>query len=265
MVNHRRIILSAVILAAVTPGLYTVSHAAEEITDTSRRQGMAKAPDLVKAAGIACTVTDARKVPVRLTSGDLSKSSCNSGSNAGSGGGGNVAGAGTGSTNGGDWSGFVQVAGSGPTPDQYEVACGEGLGYLINSLAGKTPSARLCLDAMNGGQGPARAGAAPAIEPCLLPGNSSDSARSTVSAYIAKTEASAACELDRLRVIGHSAKATYIEVSCRSGGGYILAGAYPLRPDQPVQSINCSAVPPGGAIKCQLSDSAAAQAASVPK
>ena len=105
----------------------------------------------------------------------------------------------------------------------------------------------LCLDAMNGRQGSTGSGAGHAIEPCLLPGNSSDSARSTVSAYIAKSEAGAACELDRVRVIGHSAKATYIEVSCRSGGGYILAGAYPLRPDQPVQSINCSAVPAGRA------------------
>jgi len=89
------------------------------------------------------------------------------------------------------------------------------------------------------------------MQPCLLPGNSADTQRSAVTSYIAKTDA-ASCELDRLRVIGHSAKATYIEVSCRSGGGYILSGSYPLRPDQPVLAINCKDISPGVAIKCQL-------------
>src|SRR5271170_3737336 len=151
-----------------------VCRAADEIPDNSRKQGMAKAPDLVKVAGIACTVTDARKVPVRLVSSDLSKNAFNSGSNVGSGNGGTAASVGAGST-GGDWSGFVQVAGSGSAPDQYEVACDEGLGYLINSFAGKPPSVRLCLDAMNGGAqipGSGRSAAGRTMQPCLLPGNS---------------------------------------------------------------------------------------------
>jgi hypothetical protein len=254
--ERNRMFFGAAVLAALTALPLLVSQAANEITDSSRKAGMAKAPDLVKAAGITCTVTDARKVPVRLVSGDLSKSAFNSGSNAGSANGGTAASAGKGPS-GGDWSGFVQVAGSGATPDQYEVACVEGLGYLINNLAGKTPSVRLCLDAMNAGvAGSGRAGAGRTMEPCLLPGNSADAERSAVTSYIAKTDASASCELDRLRVIGHSAKATYIEVSCRSGSGsgYILSGSYPLRPDQPVQAINCAALPADSAIKCQLRD-----------
>jgi hypothetical protein len=246
------------VLAATTAMLPPNSHGADEITENSRKQGMAKAPDLIKAAGITCTVTDARKVPVRLVSGELSKSAFNSGSNAVSSGAANGGSAGKGSTSGGDWSGFVQVAGSGPTPDQYEVACREGLGYFINNLAGKTPSVRLCLDALNGGdEASVRAGAARTMEPCLLPGNLADAQRSAVSSYLAKTDPGTGCELDRLRVIGHSLKATYIEVSCRNGGGYILSGSYPLRPDLPVHAINCTAVPPDSAVKCQLSDAGA--------
>ena len=49
-------------LLALAPAATSAPKKAEEITEKARTQGMAEAPALAKAAGIACNVSDARFV-----------------------------------------------------------------------------------------------------------------------------------------------------------------------------------------------------------
>jgi hypothetical protein len=166
-------------------------------------------------------------------------------------------------------------------PDRYEVACQEGLGYIVTAGLGRNkPTAYLCIEAIGVGRAPTGAPGGPPGGPpaaptggrggrgpgdrdnmrsCVLPGNSSDAARAGVTALLATTNGS--CDIDQLRGIGRTPNNTLIEVSCKGGDGQIILAANPLAADKPIEIMPCIEVPEGGAISCLLSDRAAAFAA----
>lgn len=271
------------------------AHAAEALSDRTRKLGMAKAPELLKAAGIACTVTDAYKLPDTPTGaggipggaaagagGGSGEFSGGAGMGGGGGGGGGMAAGG----GGGGGGGTAPLPVGQPLPDRYEVSCQEGLGYLLTAAPGRgaKPVAVTCLEALEsatasvaqggpaaaGGMAPAEGGmgagmggggmggggaAAPAVDTCQLPGNSADAQRAAVLALLAKDK-DTQCDVDRIRGVGHNAKNTFIEISCKgeNADGYMLAASYPVSPSQPVEGIPCLGMPETGAVTCRLTN-----------
>ena len=199
---------SVKILVIATGAITCLSlHAAIEVTDKTRKQGMENAPALIKIAGVPCTVTDAFKMASGGSAGDI-----------------------------------------------YEVACQEGLGYVIRSPQhNQPPPSYLCIDALEIAPG------APTLNKCMLPGNQADAQRTAIAALIGKTNL--VCELDRWRGIGHTASKTVIEVLCKGGDDQVLLAAHPLVADSPVQATPCLGLQAGSSISCQLSNNATQLAA----
>ncbi|HTP39488.1 MAG TPA: hypothetical protein VMI92_07905 [Steroidobacteraceae bacterium] len=151
------------------------AHAAD-VDDKSRKLGLKNAPELVQATKIQCTVSDARKIPARsgpsqragLSGGfsgvnNVPSPTGNNGGGGGPGGGGGGGGGPPpGGGGGGDEGGSTPSAAAsmGPTaPDQYEVACSEGLGYILTAAQRNQPaSAYLCIESLTGPMGPPPAG-----------------------------------------------------------------------------------------------------------
>jgi hypothetical protein len=258
-----RALLGTALGAAV--GLLTVAQslATEEITERARKQAMAKAPALIKALKVSCDVVDARKIQQPVRAGSLSSglagaftSGSGGGGSGGSGGGGSGGADSGGGASGGGTGASAGASGTplgGPSqPDQYEVACQQGLGYLITEgQRGQPPIAYLCIEATPG----AGAGPGPGAMQCALTGNLAEAQRAAVAGYVAK--AAPGCELDRWRGVGRTSSNTLIEVSCRQGAGQMLLASNPLAPDKEVEAVSCLGMDSGGAVKCTLSDPAA--------
>jgi len=86
---------------------------------------------------------------------------------------------------------------------------------------------------------------------CFLPGNLDNKA--LLTPYV--TAAKVPCDVTDARGIGHGASASYFEVACSNGKGYIVKTAAPPRLDQPVQMITCLAFSdPSAQVSCKLSD-----------
>jgi hypothetical protein len=100
----------------------------DDVTDAARKQGLAKAPEIVKASGIACTVTDARRIPARAVADSDVSSGRGPPASASNGGGHNAI---SGASAGGAVSQTFTLeldygAGrgfTGPAAEVYEVAC----------------------------------------------------------------------------------------------------------------------------------------------
>jgi len=258
------------IVLTVLGGLLLADAAA---ADTAQQQATGAAAALLKSAAITCTVADARK----LSPSDAAKLTAPApGIKAGSAQRGqDTAVAGPTINNAAD-AGGQSATSSGaqgeyapPPPkavkkvaavDAYEVACSEGLGYIISAgaTASAKPSAYLCIEAMTGS---ASAGAAPdasGLTPCALPGNLEAAQLTAVQLYV--TQAGIGCDANHLRGVGQTDTDMVVELACAGGSGYILSIPYPLRPGQAVKSANCLSLTSSSRVTCQLTDVTAQKA-----
>jgi hypothetical protein len=101
----------ALLVAAMAPAAAVISapkEAPPKVSDAQRKQGMADAPAIVQAAGLACQVTDARIIG--KVAGDKKKGT--------------------------------------PDSSFYEVACGQGgMGYILQATAGAATTSFTCIEA----------------------------------------------------------------------------------------------------------------------
>jgi hypothetical protein len=256
---HRAHRLAAPILATTLAALVGVSLGraalADDSNDKAQQQAVSKASALVKTAGIACTITSARKLN---TAGGSNKASSTgkSGDLAGNPIGNKQAGAlGDTSTS----SGLQGEYGSRPTPapkvaavESYEVSCSEGLGYVVSAAAKEKPTSYLCIEAVTGAGSDGAAQETPGLTPCVLAGNLPAAQLTSMQAYV--TQAGIGCEPSRLRTVGRTDTDLVVELACGSGGGYVLSIPFPLQPGQTVKSANCLSLIAGGNVSCELTD-----------
>lgn len=130
----------------------------------------------------------------------------------------------------------------------YEVACQQGMGYVLQAPSGGSPTAFTCIEA----DYPAD-GSKPSLT-CILPANADP--KSALTPMMAKSGVT--CTPEKVRGIGQSKTSTYIEVACQGGAGYVVIASSPFDIAKPAQAQNCLAFDEsGGNIKCTLSDHAA--------
>lgn len=130
----------------------------------------------------------------------------------------------------------------------YEVACASAMGFvLVDTGAGAPPVWATCLDQPKVQADGKINGAA-----CFLPENANGSAQ--VQPFVAKT--GIPCDVSNARGIGHAPTATYFEVACSNGRGYILKTSTPPNPAQPAQLITCLAFNDSSPVNCKLTDPA---------
>ncbi|HZZ69945.1 MAG TPA: hypothetical protein VFE18_17370, partial [Phenylobacterium sp.] len=204
-------LLAALIVAVMAPAVAMAAPAKVPTVDSAmRKQGMAEAPALVQAAGVNCQVSDARFVG--KSPPDKKTGSLGS--------------------------------------SLYEVACGQGMGYLVQtSAAGGAPSLFSCLEA-NYPADPTK----PPVNPCILPANLNPMA----SLAPLLTKAKVNCMPDKVRGIGQTKTVTLVEISCPGGSGYILTTSVPLDVTKDATSTNCLAYDAAeGNVKCILNPPAA--------
>ncbi|MDB5453869.1 MAG: hypothetical protein JWO33_2447 [Caulobacteraceae bacterium] len=186
--------------------------AAPAVSEAQRKQGMADTPALMQSAGISCQVSDARFI--------------------------------------GKQGGGKPKKGEAATPESsyYEVACQQGMGFIVQAAAGATPTAFTCIEANTVAEGQKAAAL-----PCILPGNADPKA--VLTPLLAK--AGAACVPEKTRGIGQSKTGTYMEVACQGGTGYIVVTSAPFDSAKPVTAQNCLNFDDGeGNIKCTLTEKA---------
>lgn len=147
----------------------------------ARAKGMAEAPALVTAAGLQCTMTDARSI-------------------------------GTGKSK--------DASGAEVTSNLYEVACAEGLGYMLVASGTAKPEAFDCLVTKVDADRKTAAGEANPLR-CTLPANA-DPARS-LQPLVAKVQP--ACQVGQARYVGSNNRqgVTMFEIGCASTPGFILS------------------------------------------
>lgn len=251
-----------------------------QISDKARKQGMEKAPALATASGITCTITDARLIEGSRKSSfaGSTMNQMSGGSGDGGGGGGSPPPSGGGGGGGGGGSPPPSGGGGGgaSSAQQYEVACSEGLGYVITAASrkGEQPQASLCLELEDmgapaggppggapggsrpSGQGGMSAGGMPPSNQgrCLLPANATQI--NGLLPFIAK--AGLQCTVTRARGLGHTASSTLFEVACDDNNGYVLATSLPPNANKDVQAANCTELPATSNIRCSLTDPRAA-------
>lgn len=129
----------------------------------------------------------------------------------------------------------------------YEVACTGGEGMVLVKT-GEAARAFTCLQADQVGPD-----GKPSTVNCMLPGNLDPKAG--IIPLVAK--AGVTCTPDRLRVMGQTPDATFIEVSCPNTGGWILKTSAPPKLSQPATAIPCVSQPETSNIHCTLTDRAA--------
>lgn len=263
-----------------------------EISASARKKGMKEAPSLIKATGISCSLTDARVIETRTRSSfagaaaSVSNRSVGGGGpggggpppgGGGGGGGGEPGGGGGGAPPGGGGGGPGGPGGASNT--QYELACAEGLGYMV-TVVNKMPDAVNCIEQNGlssapppgappagpgaggppGPGGPGGAGGMGAMPPaetqaaCVLPGNTN--AVAAIAPFVAK--AGVSCNPTQVRGVGRSASNTLFEVACDNNSGYLLLAARNPDAKQPVQSVSCADLDPTGKVTCTLTDPNAA-------
>jgi len=234
--------------------------------DAAQQQAMAKAGALLKTAGVACTVADARKLspaiaaklsappPATKAAGDAAVAPPTVGNQADAGGQ-------TATSAGvhGDY-GASPTTRKPAAADAYEVTCTEGLGYVISAVGGKDPFSYLCIEAVPDAVTPGVAPAATGLPSCELPGNLPAAQLSAVHTYV--TQAGIVCEPTHMRSLGQTETDLVLELACVGGSGYILSIPYPLQAGQPVRSANCLSLAPGGRVSCELTDVTAQRAVS---
>ncbi|MBV9508916.1 MAG: hypothetical protein JO303_01385 [Caulobacteraceae bacterium] len=123
----------------------------------------------------------------------------------------------------------------------YEVACKEGLGFVLGSNGKDPPTTYDCL--MTAAPGP---DGKPGTLACKLPENQDLSA--ALQPYVSK--AGLSCNVDKQRFIGANATDNLYEVACAGGGGYVLdvAHNYGGAP----KANNCTDIDASSNIACKL-------------
>ncbi|WP_374469738.1 hypothetical protein [Phenylobacterium sp.] len=130
----------------------------------------------------------------------------------------------------------------------YEVACQQGMGFILQSSTAGAPVAFTCIEANTPPEG-----AKEASLPCKLPANSDPKAALTPMLQ----KAGVACTPERVRGIGQGKTQTYLEVACQGGDGYVVLASAPFDPAKPVEAQNCLAYDDvQGNVKCVLTDKA---------
>lgn len=160
---------------------------APKIDPAQRTQGMKEAPPVVQAAGLDCTIADALYV-------------------------------GQGST---------KVDGKDVDSKVYEVACKEGLGYLVISPKGSAPEYYDCLALKSVADAAAKAGKSSGGQTCKLPANLDP--KQGLQPLLAKANVPACTTVTQGRYLGSSATdliAIY-EARCDNGHGYLITAPKP--------------------------------------
>jgi hypothetical protein len=125
----------------------------------------------------------------------------------------------------------------------YEVACKEGLGYMVIGAPDATTAAKAydCLTTLGN-----------ATLTCHLPGNADP--KQGLTSLIAAADLT--CTLKDARAIGSSTSgASYYEVACQQGPGFILSKA-PAGTTPPVSATPCIEAMDGSGITCKLTTKA---------
>ena len=137
----------------------------------------------------------------------------------------------------------------------FEVACTQGLGYLLETQGAATPVAISCLTAEEARAADVAKGREPGFF-CKLPENLDVNA--AVAALIA-SGAGAQCTVQRLQWLGHSdsAHSEYSEVVCEGGKGYVLSTALPG--SQAKTTVMSCADAAREGVRCRLTDSGPAE------
>ncbi|HYE44573.1 MAG TPA: hypothetical protein VEA44_02245 [Caulobacter sp.] len=131
--------------------------------------------------------------------------------------------------------------------DYFEVACDQGMGFLVVVDASKpAPTVAPCWEANK------PIGDKPSPLACKLPGNLDLQAQLTP--YIAK--AGKACVVEKSRYIGASPTKTFLEVACQGGVGYILETASPANVSGEAKLNSCLNYEAGQTVACELTDRA---------
>ena len=132
----------------------------------------------------------------------------------------------------------------------YEVACAEGLGYILESQGSDPPVGISCVHAEDARAKDVAKGAKPGYF-CTLPENKD------VYAYVARliqADKSAACTVKDLQWFGtgNTTRTEYSEAVCKEGGGYLVQT--PQTGSQaPISVMTCAEAAERG-IKCLLTD-----------
>jgi hypothetical protein len=126
----------------------------------------------------------------------------------------------------------------------YEFSCSVGVGgVIVGKKDGTAPAYYNCLETNK-----PQADGKPSSLFCKLPGNADPKAQ--LAPFVAKTPV--ACPIVNARAIGASPSATYFEVGCADGSGFILVTSAPMSLDKDVKMNTCLAYAPGGNISCEL-------------
>ena len=133
----------------------------------------------------------------------------------------------------------------------FEVACAQGLGYLLETQGAATPVAISCLTAEEARAADVAKGKEPGFF-CKLPENRDIYA--AVASLIA-AGAGEGCTVQRLQWLGRSdsAHSEYSEVACEGGKGYVLGTALPGSQAKPTVTSCGDAA--RQAVRCRLTDS----------
>jgi hypothetical protein len=126
----------------------------------------------------------------------------------------------------------------------YEVACQEGLGYvLIAKTKGSTPPD--FFDCFAASRPDAKGKPSPTA--CKLPANANPSA--SLQSLVDKS--GHGCPIDKARAIGTGGGKGYYEIACKSGQGLVLITSQVAGGPAPVAD-DCLAIAGSGAIQCEL-------------
>jgi hypothetical protein len=145
--------------------------------------------------------------------------------------------------------GKIQADGKSLTVDVYEVACGNGVGYLLEPQGAQKPIAISCF-AAEAAHTDSIGGSGKSDLYCQLPANKD--VKATAAGLLAK--AGADCSVSAVRWFGFSAssRTEYSEVACAGGNGYLLkipqSGV-----SVPVSAMSCRDAAAQG-LKCRLTD-----------
>jgi hypothetical protein len=132
----------------------------------------------------------------------------------------------------------------------YEVACGGGMGYLLETQGGEKPMGISCLSAEEARAVDVAKGREPGFF-CKLPGNKDVYA--TVASLIA-AGAGTPCAVTTLQLFGRSesTQSEYSEVACKDGKGFLLRTPQPGSQAKTTVTSCADAAKQG--IKCRLTD-----------
>jgi hypothetical protein len=140
----------------------------------------------------------------------------------------------------------------------YEVACTEGMGYILETQGSGPPVGISCVHAEDARAMDVAKGAKPGYV-CTLPENKD------VYAYVARLIQSgkgAACTVKDLQWFGKTTHSDYSEAVCKEGGGYLVETPQPGS-QEPTTVMSCVEAAERG-IKCRLTDAGPVKAPITP-